>query len=639
MSRNLTEQPNGISVQEELFNTLLNGFKETTFKEDKKAVGIPLTQKIRLPRVAESFLANENTHNFTRVWVGKLAGADYVNEILTIIQNDIDEDEDEDEELEDDKDEKKTFSIFGALKFLRILRLMSNLYGAYKLYEDTKDKVQEFSLTYNQIQSSGFSRTARQFMLLNEIEKLLEGVLKPLVTVGGDALVKYIDNSPAINKLFDKIDKFISNQKQRIAMNLAVDALITVLTFGWGGAYTIPKWVGTSVKWGWRAYKYGNLIYNGAEALYYYQTVFKDFDDKDAAELQEKIIKEITIPYIVPQAQRVGQELDSAVESIISGIDVGQSVRDKFQAEIQQARDDLSLLGRVSSLARNNDFNRRKSSFVTNRSSIRQFYDSQNTQFRFELIFSNTVNNVFDAMLKSHMLRYNVSLTDESYKNLTEQEGGLHVFPSMDNAKKGLLEGFSLFYASFNDYIEKIQKNLKEKIKEFGFGKEESPQPPLENQNTQSTPASTPPTDKVANPSSSTSPSPPPSLNTVPTTTTDVPPIEPKRLRLSERSLQPIHPIFTDGALSGIELLLLDAQDNQIEIKISNWLTPNPNTSNGVMQWYGDNKKHLENYLNQHTQLDILRNEYLNLMELEQEIYKSVELIHKQVEQEINISE
>lgn len=628
MSRNLTEQPNGISVQEELFNTLLNGFKETTFKEDKKAVRIPLTQKIRLPRVAESFLANENTHNFTRVWVGKLAGADYVNEILTIIQNDIDEDED-DEELEDDKDEKKTFSIFGALKFLRILRLMSNLYGAYKLYKDTKETVQEFTLTYNQIQSSGFPRTARQFMLLNEIEKLLQGVLLPLVTVGGEALVKYIDNSPAINKLFDKIDEFISNQKKRIAMNLAIDALITLITFGLAAKYTIPKWAVTLTTWGWRAYKYGNLIYSGAEALYYYQTVFKDFGDQDATKLQTKITEEITIPSLVPQAQRVEQELDSVVEGIISRIDVGQVVRDKFQADVQQARDDLSLLGRVSSLARNNDFNRRNISFVTNRSSIRQFYDSQNTQFRFELNFSNTVNNVFDAMLTSHMLRYNVSLTDESYKNLTEQEGGLHVFPSMDNAKKGLLEGFSLFYTSFNDYIEKIQKNLKEKIKEFGFEKVESPQP--ENQNIQSTPAAPPSPNTVTNHAS------PPSLNTV--STTNVPPREPKRLRLSERSLQPIHPIFTDGALSGIELLLLDAQDNQIEIKISNWLTPNHNTSNVEMQWYGDNKKHLENYLNQHTQLDILRNEYLNLMELEQEIYKSVELIHKQVEQEINIRE
>ena len=624
MSRNLTEQPKGFSVQEELFNTLLNGFKETTFKEDKKAVRIPLTQKIRLPRVAESFLSNANTHNFTREWVGKLAGANFVNEILTIIQNDIDEDDD-DEELEEDKDEKKTSTIFGALKFLRILRLMSNLYGAYQLYKDAKATIQEFTLTYNQIQSSGFPKTARQFMLLNEIEQLLKGVLLPLVTVGGDALVKYIDNSPAINKLFDEIDEFISNQKQRIAMNLAVDALITILTLGWGSAYTVPKWVCTTAKWGWRAYKYGNLIYNGAKALYYYKTVFKDFDENDAGEFQRIITEKITIPELIPQAQKVEQELDSIVESAISSIDVGQIVRDKVQGEIQQARDDLSLLGRVSSLVRNNDVNRRNISFVSNRSSIRQFYDTQNTQFRFELSFSNTVNNVFDAMLTSHMVRYNVSLTDESYKNLTDEEGGLHVFPSMSNAKKGLLEGFSLFYTSFNDFIEKIQKNLKEKIKEFGFEKLESPQP--ENQNTQSTPSASP----------STNHSSPPSLSSVPTT--NVPPREPKKLRLSERSLQPIHPIFTDGALTGIELLLLDAQDNQIEIKVSNWLTPNPNKSNGVMQWYGENKKHLENYLNQHTQLDILRNEYLNLMELEEEIYKSVELIHRQVEQEINIRE
>lgn len=624
MSRNLTEQPKGFSVQEELFNTLLNGFKETTFKEDKKAVRIPLTQKIRLPRVAESFLSNANTHNFTREWVGKLAGANFVNEILTIIQNDIDEDDD-DEELEEDKDEKKTSTIFGALKFLRILRLMSNLYGAYQLYKDAKATIQEFTLTYNQIQSSGFPKTARQFMLLNEIEQLLKGVLLPLVTVGGDALVKYIDNSPAINKLFDEIDEFISNQKQRIAMNLAVDALITILTLGWGSAYTVPKWVCTTAKWGWRAYKYGNLIYNGAKALYYYKTVFKDFGDKDAGEFQRIITEKITIPELIPQAQKVEQELDSIVESAISSIDVGQIVRDKVQGEIQQALDDLSLLGRVSSLVRNNDVNRRNISFVSNRSSIRQFYDTQNTQFRFELSFSNTVNNVFDAMLTSHMVRYNVSLTDESYKNLTDEEGGLHVFPSMSNAKKGLLEGFSLFYTSFNDFIEKIQKNLKEKIKEFGFEKLESPQP--ENQNTQSTPSASP----------STNHSSPPSLSSVPTT--NVPPREPKKLRLSERSLQPIHPIFTDGALTGIELLLLDAQDNQIEIKVSNWLTPNPNKSNGVMQWYGENKKHLENYLNQHTQLDILRNEYLNLMELEEEIYKSVELIHRQVEQEINIRE
>lgn len=632
MSRNLTEQPKGFSVQEELFNTLLNGFKETAFKEDKKAVRIPLTQKIRLPRVAESFLSNENTHNFTREWVGKLAGANFVNEILTIIQNDIDEDDD-DEELEDDEDEKKTSTIFGALKFLRILRLMSNLYGAYQLYKDAKETIQEFTLTYNQIQSSGFPKTARQFMLLNEIEQLLKGVLLPLVTVGGDALVRYIDNSPAINKLFDKIDEFISNQKQRIAMNVAVDALITILTLGWGATYTIPKWVGTTAKWGWRAYKYGSLIYNGAEALYYYKTVFKDFDDEDAADFQRIITEKITIPELIPQAQKVEQELDSIVESAISSIDVGQIVRDKVQGEIQQARDDLSLLGRVSALVRNNDVNRRNISFVSNRSSIKQFYDTQNTQFRFELSFSNTVNNVFDAMLTSHMLRYNVSLTDESYKNLTDEEGGLHVFPSMSNAKKGLLEGFSLFYTSFNDFIEKIQKNLKEKIKQFGFEKIESPQP--ENQNAQSTPPS-PPSPPSTNTTTNQS-SPPPSLSSVPTI--NVPPREPKRLRLSERSLQPIHPIFTDGALSGIELQLLDAQDNQIEIKVSNWLTPNPNTSNGVMQWYGDNQKHIENYLNQHTQIDILRNEYLNLMQLEEEIYKSVELIHKQVEQEIKIRE
>jgi len=53
-------------------------------------------------------------------------------------------------------------------------------------------------------------------MLLNEIEKLLQGVLLPLVTVGGDALVKYIDNSPAINKLFDKIDEFLRYQRNKI---------------------------------------------------------------------------------------------------------------------------------------------------------------------------------------------------------------------------------------------------------------------------------------------------------------------------------------------------------------------------------------------------------------------------------------
>lgn len=235
-------------------------------------------------------------------------------------------------------------------------------------------------------------------------------------------------------------------------------------------------------------------------------------------------------------------------------------------------------------------------------------------------------------MLTSHMLRYNVSLTDESYKNLTDEAGGLHVFPSMTNAKNGLLEGFSLFYTSFNDFIEKIQKNLKEKIKEFGFEKIESPQ--QENQNTQSTPPTPPAPPSTNTASNQSSPS---SFWSIPTI--NVPPREPKRLRLSERSLQPIHPIFTDGALTGIELQLLDAQDNQIEIKVSNWLTPNPNKSNGVMQWYGDNKKHLENYLNQHTQLDILRNEYLNLMDLEQEIYKSVELIHRQVEQEIKIRE
>jgi hypothetical protein len=51
--------------------------------------------------------------------------------------------------LEEDKDEKKTSTIFGALKFLRILRLMSNLYGAYKLYKDAKATIQEFTLTYN----------------------------------------------------------------------------------------------------------------------------------------------------------------------------------------------------------------------------------------------------------------------------------------------------------------------------------------------------------------------------------------------------------------------------------------------------------------------------------------------------------
>ena len=112
-------------------------------------------------------------------------------------------------------------------------------------------------------------------------------------------------------------------------MNLAVDALITILTLGWGSTYTIPKWVGTTAKWGWRAYKYGNLIYNGAEALYYYKTVFKDFGDKDAGEIQRIITEKITIPELIPQAQKVEQELDSIVESAISSIDVGQIVRDK----------------------------------------------------------------------------------------------------------------------------------------------------------------------------------------------------------------------------------------------------------------------------------------------------------------------
>jgi len=72
------------------------------------------------------------------------------------------------------------------------------------------------------------------------------------------------------------------------------------------------------------------LAWNGAEALYYYQTLFKDFDERGAAELRTKITEEITIPELVPQAQRVEQELDSMVEGIISRIDVGQTVRDRF---------------------------------------------------------------------------------------------------------------------------------------------------------------------------------------------------------------------------------------------------------------------------------------------------------------------
>lgn len=619
MSRNVIDDKKSIHVKETLFEEILNGFSKIKEKQDKKSIKLETVQRKRLVRVAEAFLNNKGTNVFTKEWVGRLSGSTYNEKLLQFILQD--EEEDEDEFEEDEEEDKKVSNSFSLLNAYRLFSTMNTLYAIYKAYNRVKDIVSNYNSINIQIDNRGIGdRNAKIIQQVKLIEKLYTEALEPFVIIGGNALVKFIETNKHIDALFKKLDEFIEDQKKRFIITLGVDVALSFLPCR--GQAKWVQWAHTAATWEWRTYKWSNLIYNAAVYYNYYTNGLAGVT-VDAEDVETFINDKITMPHLIPAYL----ELDRRIENFLEGVDTALDVASYVESRKQDFTDDVVQLQRASNIIRNNVSGRlgeRTSQIRTNSPNVRfdSVFDVRSNSYEISPQLRGIGNSIISSMFNAHSTRFNFMVDDQSFEALFDENNGLHVLRALNKLRVGVIPVVSNFYSNFYTFIDKVRDGLIEKIEEDSIK--------INNEITENslTPAQSLTTgeqytrdeilsdfrvgDLTPIPSSRVeSPTPPPNL-----------PARPDgQLRLSERSLQPIHPIFVNNAMIGLELELLDSRDNQISIKIPNWNNP----VNGIKIAEQSKLNVVNNYLSFHADYDQMKDVYLELLEVEKEYDKNLQ--------------
>lgn len=608
MSKNVIDQKS-IHVKDTLFEEILNGFSKIKIKEkqDKKDTKLNSVQKQRLVKVGQEFLKNEQTIFFTKEWVGRLCINEQAETILKSIIYHVEDSDDENEENEENEEEdKKIFNVFSIIKAYRLYKTMENLYNAYKAYNKIKDSFQDWKKINLEIEDKKLMDSNLKIIKQVElVQKMYEELLKPIVVIGGKSLVSYIENNTYIDMLFDKLDESVNETIGKMVLSLSVNAILHFLPHT-----AAPAWLTTGAKLAWYGFNWSNLIYNGVVFYNVYRDIFDGVDDDEIAKISQFIDKNITQPFLKPQYVKLEKKINNFLNGIDDALDVAEYVKDK-------ATDFKEDFKKIKNKKQSLDKGKRRNTIqkVSPGVSLEVQYNVDTKAYEFSPRLKELGNSIISSMFYSHSRRYNVLLDDESFKGLFDSKKGLLVLRVLDELKNGIYPIVGDFYANFYSFIDKVGEGLIELIKKHSLkvkDKVDSKSNKLTYQDGE--------TDDEFNTSEY-------KKNFGRTqdmslqTSFKVAPK--KQLRLSERSLQPIHPIFANYAMVGLELELLDAKDNQISIKIPNW----NNTGAGIEMAKESRLGTVNNYLKFHADYDIIKDEYFQLLEEEKSFNDNVQKI------------
>lgn len=590
MSKNVIDKKS-ITVKDQLFEEILNGFTDINAQQDEKVTYLGQVQKARLPLVAEQFLRDKRTNTFTKEWISNLTGLNVFEQLMASLRKkplDDDEEEQDDEEIEEP--DEKSFLLFSLWRMHKLLTTMRLLYNAYTLYNASKDKIKvSFEEIDIILKNRNINEDIKGALVIDSIKNMNSHLFITAALNGGRVLFKYIDENKQINALFDKLDQYIEDKKTEIAIKAGINLAINTALLLMPEPSGVSKVVSLA-RWGTLLYSYGSLAWEGGKFLYYYNTVFRDFDNEDAEDLRQWVEKNVA-NQLHPVAKQVDDKMFELQSEFKDKLDVAQYVENKIKGIQDDIRGDAFTIKRVGEFVgatKLQDFNN-----VGGRRLIEvdQSYNQSTGSYKIKFDNFDVSNTIISDLENAHNFRYDIQVDVESKVQLKDRQTGLFVMRYIDFLDDKLISWGSKVYShvlQFNDIVnEKIQLKVDEINTQLQLSKDkQEPQP-----------AHKPLQKKASNPS-------------IPQTS------KIKRLRFSERTLQPIHPIFHSGALIGMELYLMDKDDKEIDIKI-----PSFKNYNAI------NNPSLDVYTQMMNTLDIIRDHEIDIIDVEKTINQTVEEI------------
>lgn len=685
MGKNTTKGDKKIVLQDQLYEEILNGFEETPGSVDVKSVQLKTIYKNRVKNVSESFFANVQTHQFLKTWAGNLSGTSVMDEMLEKLigikqqtQEDLEEAElDADEEyLQNDYDEKREktiFDVLSILKWMRYVHIVRDLYNTYQRYEQIKGEIkEEWNENFSGIvDNDALSVSLRTSLCLHKIEGLFNIISFSVSTKAGEKLKKYIEENKKINGLFDFLEDALFDEiKHGVYHAAAVQAA------AWGASLmpegTISKLVAGGL-WVYRGYIWletASLLAEVARdglgtvarrmAIEWFR---ENWDIESSKDFRDEIKENLS--GLVYTAIEIQKQLDDLDKSTYDKLNVNQFINGQVQSFGNNLKDDISFIGKVA----NNISHRTRAGAGFNSNlqkptikldlSQTTFDDDQDIKYILKL-HEKIEGTIIDQIKRTHELRFNFVISDESYENLygdtimvegKEMTTGLFALFVLQKWKNNLIQSGECFYSQFqnhinyvnechkksvDDTIKEVDKLLKAFYDKYGadFFKKYGIKKTLEikdflsyevkQQNEQKeslnqfvdyeTILRTPiKNDDIQGKDATVQP--------IISTDNKKPKSTIKGLRLYDKTLQPIHAIIgSNGTLTGLELRLLDSEDKQVEIKIKDWW------QSGFCKDVKNNANlpDMKNYRDFMTELDIINQDDITILELEHTIDKKL---------------
>ena len=584
MSRNVTKgSQNGFSVQDQLFEEILNGFKEDKQSTNKKVVKLSSSQKVRLPRVAESYLKNVKTKGFTKTWVTNLSSCINVDDLfkrLDKIGNKRVKEEDEEDDA-DFEEEKESFSIFKAFRVLNFIRTINNIMAVIDVIRSFNTDVLK-DLAKGMVEINDITHLTPQMkrvMMLQKLTNFLRTLTLPLIPKLFQSIKGFYD-SEKIQGLFDKFEDWLAEtvlKETAISIGIwAAGALLSKIT---GGTSLLAAHSASAARWAHITVEIGRL------AVYSYRTGstiasvldILDFDDEDAQKWATNVA-EMRDAYIAPFVADLNEfitefednienlesaAIDALEEKIISSVDVGGVI-----TQLRNDRKTINKLFRFSSNFEDVNFDQsiyNGGSFAIqdNRGGVININDTTLTSNWLKIMHQE--GEISNQILMTHSKKWNITMSNETIERLMDENDGLRYVNFLKKATEIVENHFQYLYQNIIVYFnifdkesdriigEKVNSDIYKKYNE-AFIDDTGEKIALIIQ--EITGKSITPPLRPIHPQNQNNDTSQPASNNV------------KVWRLSQNTLQPFFPIFLNSTLVGFEIALTNPFDKEVKLKV-----------------------------------------------------------------------
>ena len=611
MSRNVIKgSQDGFSVQDQLFEEILNGFKQDKQSTNKKVVKLSSSQKVRLPRVAESYLKNVKTKGFTKTWVTNLSSCINVDDLfkrLDRIGNKRVKEEDEEEDADFEED-KESFSIFKAFRVLNFIKKINNIMAAIDVIRSFNTDVLK-DLAKGMVEINDITHLTPQMkriMMLQKLTKFLRTLTLPLIPKLFSTIKGFYD-SKKIQGLFDKFEDWLAEtvlKETAISIGIwATGALLSKIT---GGGSLLAAHSATAARWANITVEIGRL------AVFSYRTGSNiasvldiiDFDDEDAQKWATNVA-EMRDTYISPFVADVNEfitefednienletsAIDALEEKIISSVDVGGVI-----TQLRNDRGTINKLFRLSSNFGDVNFDQsiyNEGSFATqdNRGGVININDTTLTSKWLKIMHQE--GEISNQILMAHSKKWNITMSNETIERLMDENDGLRYVNFLKKATDIVENHFQYLYQNiivyFNIFDKESDRIIGEKVnsdiyKKYNEAFIDDTGEKIELIIQEITGNSITPAPRLKYPQNQNNDTSQPESNNV------------KVWRLSQNTLQPFFPIFLNNALVGFEIALTNPFDKEVKLKVPrfheyiNWVDFDANR-------YENNKSMKDNY-------------------------------------------